>query len=126
MVQRGRSLTRTFRERFCEYYGCSDESFASVALGKFLYPPWSILAPVLLKALPGLFRTDLRIVQQLGYVTSRDALLSEVRELHADYVRNRDFGVARRFFRLRLSGSRILQRSRYIWDRSSKMSEAPR
>jgi hypothetical protein len=107
----------SFRKRFCAYSGCPDEDYEAEALKRFLYPPWSRLTWLLMRVAPSLIATDLQIVRQLGLVTSGSNFAAEVRDIHGDYGRKKDFGILRKSFRLRLSRERIFNCSKRLWSR---------
>jgi hypothetical protein len=107
----------SFRSRFCAYYRCAESEFERRALGKFLYPPWAAVLPLLLRVAPAVLATDLQIVRQLGLVTSGSNFAAEVRDIRGDYQRKKDFGILRRWLRLRLSRERLFDASR-VWQRS--------
>ncbi len=105
-----------FKERFCRVLRCSDTDFANRALQAFFHRPWAWLTPILVRLFPSLLRTDIAIVEQLGRVSNAVNLAAEVRDLRMDYLRQRDYGLARRSLRFRLSGQRIIKLSRQMWN----------
>jgi len=106
----------TLREKFCTRFQCAPSDYGASALRLFLHRPWSWLAPAILRIKPGLFSTDLLIIEQLGRLTSGKNLSAELRDLRADYFRHRDFGWLRRYFKLRLSGRRISKACQSLWE----------
>ena len=106
---------RSFRERFCKHYGIADGDFDMAALERWLHPPWSSLAALLLRVFPSFFATDLDVVRQIGRVASTNNLSAEVRGIRNEYQRRRDFGLTRRLLRRRLSSGRIFASAKSCW-----------
>jgi hypothetical protein len=106
-----------FRSRFCAYYRCAEENYEAEALRHFLYPPWAQLSWLIRMAAPGLIETDLQIVRQLGLAASGSNFAAEVRDIRGDYGRKKDFGILRKWFRLRLSRERIFNCSKPLWQK---------
>lgn len=81
----------------------------------FLHAPWSFAVPILTRLAPWMLEGDRQILQQLGRVTSGSNFAAEVRDIRTDYLRQNDFGLLRRWFRLRLSRERIFKGSKELW-----------
>jgi hypothetical protein len=113
----------SFRKRFCAYYSCVEEDYELEALKRFLHPPWSGLTGLLRGVRPSWIETDLQIVRQLGLVTSGSNFAAEVRDIHGDYGRKKDFGVLRKWFKLRLSRERIFESSKRLWQKRAAVED---
>lgn len=105
----------SFREQFCSYFKCSDAEFEDVALKAFLHWPWSFLSPSVRRHFPALVATDIQIIKQISFATNISDLSTETRSLRSDYALHHDFGLLRKFFKLRLSRKRILRTAKQIW-----------
>jgi hypothetical protein len=105
----------TFRARFCARLNRPEADFETLALKMFMHRPWSWCTSWLVRGCPKLILTDLQIIQQLGLVSNGSNFAAEVRGIHSDYSRRNDFGMLRRWFRLRLSRERIFKVSRDVW-----------
>ena len=80
-----------------------------------LHRRWYFVAALLLRVKPAFFRSDLEYVRRLGACTSASAYEQEVRRVRGEYVRERDYGFARRVLKLRLSVRRMLSVGDAVW-----------
>lgn len=95
-----------FREAVCQKFGCSVESYADTVLSHCLYSHARIPA-ILLKTLdPEYFRTDYKLIDELGHCTTARQAKSRVN--HYRFYGSADTFLARRL-RIRVSGRRILE-----------------
>jgi hypothetical protein len=113
-------VDQSFRSRFCKFFHCPEDRFEQTILLKVLHRRSLLLGWLLTRVYPNYFRTDYRILQQVGGVTSRNNLLAEARDIRHDYQRLNDFGFLRRYFNLRISGQRLLAVANEVWGASSE------
>ena len=107
----------SFKQRFCRLRGCTEDQFERRALFAMLHRRWAFLAPLVLRLNPALFRSDFEYVRRLGACMDAASYEQEVRRVRGEYVRERDYGFARRVLKLRLSGRRMLTLGGAVWEK---------
>jgi hypothetical protein len=105
---------KTFRNLFCERFGCSEEAFESAVFSRCLYPHARPMADLLRRWAPGYFRDDLEMLRQLGSVGSSAELNWELSNYF--YQKRADQGFLRRVGRVRLSRRRLRRLGAEILD----------
>lgn len=97
----------TFRDRFCEAFGCPDASFEMEVLERALPP----LHKALFRAIHGLrprhFNGDAHAIARLGSATTQDEFTTGIGSVQ--YSFRQDHPVLRSLCRTRVSGKRLLQ-----------------
>jgi len=101
------SSAKTFKQLFCRYTHSPAEKFEQTLFKRSLYPHARIVAPLLLRFYPGIFREDLAVVQELASVESPDVFQMEVSRFYGRNVR--DSNSLRKLLLIRLSGKRLLK-----------------
>lgn len=106
VVNEGRLWDATFRERFCERYGCAAGDFEEAVFWKCVHWHAWIFARILFPRDRNIFKEDLEFIHELGPV--RDPLIfkSEVNRFHGRNVREKSW--IRGPFHIRVSAKRVI------------------
>ena len=107
-MEQGRYWPQTFRERFCEQFGCASSGFEEGVFWRCLHRPhgW-FFASLLFKKHRDIFKEDLDFIHELGGVTDPLIFKNEVNRYHGRNVRER--GWIRGTFGIRVSGKRVMK-----------------
>lgn len=107
-VEQGKYWQQTFRERFCEQFGCDTSRFEEGVFWKCLNRPHAwLFARFLFPKHPGIFKEDLDFIHELGGVRDPLVFKNEVNRYHGRNVRER--GWIRGTFGIRVSGKRVMR-----------------
>lgn len=103
---------KSFKDRFCEHYGCPEERYVPVAARKAL--PWRVrvLRPLILMFHPDHFRMDFELLERVGSAQS----WSEVNAALGAFNCNNRLcgGFYRNTAKLRASGRRVSRMVRHL------------
>jgi hypothetical protein len=107
-VEQGRYWQQTFRERFCEQFGCDLSRFEEGVFWKCLNRPHAwFFARFLFPKHPAIFKEDIDFIYELGGVRDPLVFKNEVNRYHGRNVRER--GWIRGTFGIRVSGKRVMK-----------------
>jgi hypothetical protein len=102
--------SRSFKQAFCERFGCRPEAYQGRAFRLLLYRRAKLIGPVIKLLAPGFFAEDLRFITELGEaVDLREAKVSAASFQDANAACG---GFLRRRFRLRVSGFKATELAR--------------
>ena len=102
---------KTFRESFCERIGCPLEQYEKRVFWRCLYRRSLPLAVPVYLLKQRFFTLDLQTIRQLGFARSTLEFRTELENFRYDY---RMQGGLLRFFRVRISGKRVMSLLRSV------------
>lgn len=97
---------KSFREAFCERYGCAPKDFEHQVLRRTLHYRSILLATVIRTVRPDFFELELRTLGYLGNARSSEEFRAEVATYRSDYRRRGGF--FRNICAVRLSGQKLM------------------
>ena len=107
-VYQGKSWQVTFRERFCERFGCDSTKFEEAVFWRCMNRPHAwIFAKFIFPKHPEIFKEDLDFIRELGGIRDPLVFKSEVNRYHGRNVREK--GWIRGTFGIRVSGKRVMK-----------------
>jgi len=98
--------SQTFRERFCEYFECSQSEYARAVFWESVHWHAWLPARFLLRRDPALFKEDMEFIQELGSIRDPMIFKSELNRFHGRNVREK--GWIRGTFHIRVSARRMI------------------
>src|SRR5262245_15168333 len=131
---RGRSLivqmessmevrAKKFRELFCEQVQCPPEAFEQKVLSLCLYRHALPFAGIVRILRPGFFEKDIAVIRQLGMSTSQVEFNDEVKDYF--YRVHSSGNILQRFWRIRISGKRLIRLSRLFAPNPKALANQP-
>src|ERR1041385_4572944 len=106
-VEQGKYWQQTFRERFCEQFGCDVARFEEGVFWRTLNRHAWIFAKFIFPKHPGIFKEDLDFIHELGGIRDPLVFKNEVNRYHGRNVREK--GWIRGTFGIRVSGKRVMK-----------------
>lgn len=112
---------KSFREAFCEYYGCPAQRFVPVAARKAL--PWRVrvLRPLIVLLHPEHFRMDFELIERVGDARSWSECTAALGAFSSNNKLRGGFG--RNTVKLRASGRRLSRLVRRVMGSTDEPSD---
>jgi hypothetical protein len=94
----------SFKQAFCDHYGCKPEEFESLVFGKCMHRRARPFVWLIRMFRPDSFGADFHVIRQVGETTNLMEAMVEI----DSYAQGRK-GRVGDFFRVRISGKRLLR-----------------
>jgi hypothetical protein len=115
------SSERTFRKAFCEKYGCPEEAFEKRIFWQCLYRRSILLTWLIYIFSPKYFWWDFQAIRSLGSAQSEQEFLHAINRLWG--LTQKGGSPLRNFFRVRLSGNKLIALRDEVLGQGSTLSE---